>query len=471
VRAALLVTLLLGCGPTLKTAQELAERHELQPEAPIKAEASVVTSASLSTVWSIFSDVAGWPSWIEEAKDARIEGAFAAGTAFSYGSGARHQLRLAAVEPKTFVSFYGTLSGYVGITLWTFEALEPSGTRLTVRESNDGFLISLFYSQARLQQHLGQWVQALKAVAERAATPVLELMKAEEQAYSPLVATSWVKQWMRAVASLPGQGARVLYRTEDKKQAFTEEAAAKLPDGVRLKLQKRDADDDFYYGRITEPLGYARAFEVLARKAAFEPEGKRVLDFGYGNIGQLEGLVAVGARVGGIEVDPLLPLLYEKANRPALRLFHGYFPQDAALTRDVGQGWDLFISKNTLKRGYVHPPAPDAPQLPLDDDAFLAAVFNLLTPGGLFYIYNISPAPAPQGKPFMAWSDGRSPFTRELLERHGFEVLALDEDDTAAVRAMGKAFGWDRPEVNQPPTDLEHDLFAHYTLVRKVAAR
>ena len=45
--------------------------------------------------------------------------------------------------------------------------------------------------------------------------------------------------------------------------------------------------------------------------------------------------------------------------------------------------------------------------------------------------------------------------------RFGFLV------DTPAIRAMAKAFGWDQPDGDEPGTDLEHDLFAHYTLLQK----
>jgi hypothetical protein len=32
---------------------------------------------------------------------------------------------------------------------------------------------------------------------------------------------------------------------------------------------------------------------------------------------------------------------------------------------------------------------------------------------------------------------------------------------------MGKAFGWEKPQGDEPGVDLEHDLFAHFTLAQK----
>jgi len=101
--------------------------------------------------------------------------------------------------------------------------------------------------------------------------------------------------------------------------------------------------------------------------------------------------------------------------------------------------------------------------LGVDDETFVKAMFAVLEPGGLAMIYNLHPPQAPEDQPYIPWADGRSPFTRELYETVGFEVLTFDVDDSAAARAMGKAFGWDAQ------MDLEKDLFATYTLLRKLS--
>ena len=101
----------------------------------------------------------------------------------------------------------------------------------------------------------------------------------------------------------------------------------------------------------------------------------------------------------------------------------------------------------------------------------MSTVFGLLKPGGYFYIYNVTPAPTPADKPFVPWSDGHSPFARTTYEKVGFEVIAFDVNDSPAIRAMGKAFGWNQPWGDEPGTDLEKDLFATWTLVRKPLAK
>jgi hypothetical protein len=80
-------------------------------------------------------------------------------------------------------------------------------------------------------------------------------------------------------------------------------------------------------------------------------------------------------------------------------------------------------------------------------------------------IYNICPAPTPPDKPFVPWSDGRSPFTREQWKQAGFEVVLFDRDDTAILRTFARALGWaDDPDE---PWDIEHDLSVLYTLTRR----
>jgi hypothetical protein len=147
---------------------------------------------------------------------------------------------------------------------------------------------------------------------------------------------------------------------------------------------------------------------------------------------------------------------------------HGRFPTDAALVQDLGGGYDLFLSKNTLKRGYVHPekPVPDRQRIDLgvSDEEYLRAVNRLLKRGGYFLIYNLAPAPAPPDKPYIPWADGRSPFSEAALRATGFEVIAFDRDDSPPARAMGHALGWD---AGEQPMDLQKDLFATYTMARK----
>jgi hypothetical protein len=282
---------------------------------------------------------------------------------------------------------------------------------------------------------------------------------------------AWVREFLHAAQALPSIGRRVFFHDAEKTRYFTAAEADKLPAPERARLVRREVDDEIYYARITDPLGYLRPMEILAQ-AGFTPRGRRLLDFGYGNIGQLKMLAALGADARGIEVDPLLPKLYAGDVGPdphggRVMVYHGYFPTDRALVTAVGDGYDLFISKNTLKRGYVHPqtPQPKKGVIDLGPDAdLLALVHGKLKPGGLFFIYNFGPAPAPPGKPYIPMADIACPFSRAALEQAGFEVLAYDVDDIVEGRAVARLLEWDRgPDA----MDLERGLGARYTLARR----
>jgi uncharacterized protein YndB with AHSA1/START domain len=158
---------LAGCGPSLVALRGWAEQAQLQPDAPVHAESRVVVDAPIELVWHIFTGVAAWPRWNRDAPAAKLDGALAVGTQLSYGSGARHHLTIARVDPPTRFVFYGTLSGYKGITIWDFQAIGPTSTAVLVRESTDGPGIRLFYGDKQLARHLASWTERLKAEAER----------------------------------------------------------------------------------------------------------------------------------------------------------------------------------------------------------------------------------------------------------------------------------------------------------------
>ncbi|HEY2746140.1 MAG TPA: hypothetical protein VGL86_16000 [Polyangia bacterium] len=304
----------------------------------------------------------------------------------------------------------------------------------------------------RMAASCTNWIAlALVSAIGCAAPHGVRAIRAEAASLRPLVRTALAQRYVDAAARLPTVATRTV-----------------VVDG-----KARVVDEEYYYTtRYGTPLAYARPLELLARAGFDDVAGRRIVDFGYGGIGQLLTLASLGADVTGVDVDPLLRAIYAdrdgRFGAGALRTVDGRWPADAPVRDAVGGGYDLFVSKNVLKRGYIHPsqPVDDKKMIKLgvDDEGFLRAVFALLKPGGRMLIYNLAPAPAPKGKPYIPWADGRSPFARELFEHVGFRVVAFEVDDTAAARAMAHALGWDR---GADAMDLSRDLFAQYTLVER----
>lgn len=310
-------------------------------------------------------------------------------------------------------------------------------------------------------------------------TAVAEL-RAEAQRMKPLVQSKLARDFLDATAGLPHIAPRAVLFDSSRTHYYWESEADALSDSAHARLITRTLDESFYYNtRYGSPLAYVRALDLLAGAGLGDVVGRRIADFGYGTIGQLRLLASLGARMTGIEVDPLLnkvyslpgdqgPVLGAGGREGSVTLVHGNFPADPAVTAKTGAGFRLFLSKNTLKNGYLHPAQPVNPRmlvhLGVDDSVFVRELARVVEPGGFVMIYNLCPAPAPEGKPYIPWADGRCPFPRAMWEAAGFRVIEFDRDDTPFARRMGMALGWDQ---GPSPMDLEHDLFATWTLATR----
>jgi SAM-dependent methyltransferase len=308
----------------------------------------------------------------------------------------------------------------------------------------------------------------------------VEFLRHEAAALQPLVQSKLARSVLGAAADLPAVSPRTLFVDEAERKYFTAATAAALAPQARGRLSRFPVDETFYYTtKYGSPLAYVRPFDLLGKSGLDTVAGYRVLDFGYGTIGHLRLLATLGADITGVDVDPLLTALYSqpedqgpvkfgRGQTGRVRLIEGRFPADQAVTKAVGKGFDLIISKNTLKKGYVHPERPVEKRrllnLDVDDESFVRALHAALKPGGWVMIYNITPAPSPPDQPYKNWADGRCPFPRPVWEAAGFDVVAFDRDDTPAIRQIAAALGWDKGDS---PIDLKTDLFAQYSLMRK----
>jgi hypothetical protein len=308
----------------------------------------------------------------------------------------------------------------------------------------------------------------------------IALLRLEAQALEPLVESQAARSLLKATAELPAIPPRTLYVDEAKRTYFTEAQKKSLDESAQSRLTKFPVDESFYYNtKYGSPLAYARPLDLLGRAGVTDVARLKILDFGYGTIGHLRLMASLGTDVSGVDIDPLFPALYSNPEDhgiitsrlgPAgrLRLINGRFPADESIRTAVGTGYDVILSKNTLKNGFVHPERPVDKRrllnLDVDDATFVRSFHAALKPGGWVMIYNICPAPSRPDQPYKHWADGRCPFPRKVWESAGFEVIAFDQDDSEAIRAVAHALSWDRGD---DAMDLKADLFAHYSLMRK----
>jgi SAM-dependent methyltransferase len=319
------------------------------------------------------------------------------------------------------------------------------------------------------------------ATADEPKNTVAQIRK-DAAALLPTVKHAITREFLQATAELPEVKPRTLLRDPQTKKLYSQADAAKLDETARKALTPIPLDESFYYNtRYGSPLAYARPLEILGQAGVKTVSGRKILDFGYGTVGHLRLLARCGAQAVGVDVDPVLAALYsdpadqgaipsKSGKSGSIRLIDGRFPAEPTVTKAVGEGYDIILSKNTLKNGYLHPAEPVDKRmlvdLGVDEATFLRALHTALKPGGKVLIYNLSPAPSKPGEPYKPWADGRTPFSIAQWEAAGFKVLAFDQTDDVAARKMGLLLGWDN---GAGMANLENDLFSHYTLVEKPA--
>jgi len=311
---------------------------------------------------------------------------------------------------------------------------------------------------------------------------IVQQLREEADALRPWVRTDLAREFLVATNRMSVPTPRKLYRDQDRTHYYDDSLATALPSAQRESLEEVEAGPDRYYlTKYGSPLAYVRVVDLLAGKGLGTLAGKKVLDFGYGTIGHLELMAYLGAETVGVDVDPFLTALYSHPGDRGVRknegwpdgritLVEGQWPSTDEVRAEVGGGFDVFISKNTLKRGYIHPARETDPKrlvhLGVDDATYVKRLYEALKPGGLAIIYNLSPAQSPPDKPYIPWADGECPFPRDLLEKTGFEILEYDLADDKPAREMAHLLGWDAQGM-----DLETSLFAHATILRRPAAK
>ena len=355
-------------------------------------------------------------------------------------------------------------------------------------------LIALFFLLAGCSTTAGNRTSAPRpttsaggAAIDPSLSPAVKKLVSEANALAPLARSDLSRRFLAATDSLPAIAPRLVFQDPQTREYFSPAEAAALTDARRSKLLKTELDEfRYYYSKYGSPLAYMRVLDLAAENGIDDVAKKRVMDFGYGSIGQLRLLASLGARVTGIDPDSYLDALYSESRDQGsvalagrllwlgggdITLVHGNYPKDPAMVARVGQGYDLIISKNTLKRGYLKPERKVEKRLLVElgvsDEVFLKTLSTALNPGGKLIIYNLYPKPAAAHEAYKPWADGRSPFSRRQFEKAGLRVLALDSPDHERAREIGRALKWDRNDKGEVIDDLDTNLFASYTILEK----
>lgn len=323
----------------------------------------------------------------------------------------------------------------------------------------------------------------LASAQDSPAPSARETIRAEAQALRPLAESDLGRAFLDASMELPPMTPRKVWFDRKRRSALAPEEYAALPDSSKPGYEEMDVTEDWYYRLYSSPLAYLRALDFAAAAGMQSVDGARIADFGFGNMGQVRALAALGAHVTGIEIGGMLDAMYrlpdDRGPFPRaqsagggdpghVQLVFGQFPTTDAIVREVGDGYDLFMSKNTLKLGYIHPERETNPRnlvhLGVDDSTYVARVHDALRPGGLFLIYNLYGRQAPPAEPYKPWATGECPFDRGLMERAGFEIVKWNADDSGKAREMGRALGWN---ANMADSTFVNEFNAMVTVARR----
>ena len=325
-------------------------------------------------------------------------------------------------------------------------------------------------------------IASISSAQDKSSEPTtLETIYAEASAHSPHVGSGVAKRFLKSANDLPViDPPRTIYVNPETREAITANEYEELDEESRGAFEAKEINEKTYYlTRYGTPIAYARALDFVAPYLGDSVDEKMIFDFGHGGFGHLRMLASIGAHARGVDISDVLhtaftdefgetPRSHEAAGvgkNGSAEVYLGSFPSDEKIVEQAGVGYDLFMSKNTLKLGYIHPEREVDPRLTIDlgatDKEFLGAVHRMLNEGGLFLIYNLYPKPSGPDEPYRPWADGRCPFTEEACEEAGFEVVVYNRDDTAKAHEMARSFGWDERLT------LETDVLGMVTLLRK----
>jgi hypothetical protein len=142
---------------------------EINRQAPACAAAQTYIEAPVALVWSIQTDLEGWPDWNPDVGSMDLRGPISPGTEFRWKAGGLPIVsKFEEVDRPQRIVWTGRTLGIRAIHVWRFEE-RASGVAVQTEESFDGPVARLFARTMRrtLATSLEKWLAALKAECER----------------------------------------------------------------------------------------------------------------------------------------------------------------------------------------------------------------------------------------------------------------------------------------------------------------
>jgi hypothetical protein len=146
----------------------LAKKEEINKKATIVEEQEMLIYAPIEKVWESLADIGEWPEWYTGVAIRKPPRKVEEGQRFYWKrDDLRIKSRLAKVEKPNSLTWTGSVFWIKAVHVWKLEKLEKNKTKVMVKESMQGFLISQFMTKDRLHKSLNLWLNLLKIRAEK----------------------------------------------------------------------------------------------------------------------------------------------------------------------------------------------------------------------------------------------------------------------------------------------------------------
>jgi hypothetical protein len=155
--------ILASCGPKAEYLEEIAQMGNIQKNAAIKADTTVLIQAPLQMIWIRILKVDDWPGWYKGISAAEAPEEYKAGAAFSWTeNGTSFDSKIVVLQPGKMLSWIDRSFGTKGIMVWRLEYVDAGHTIITLRRSIDGPLAGFFFSEPEEKEFLGNWIKSLQ---------------------------------------------------------------------------------------------------------------------------------------------------------------------------------------------------------------------------------------------------------------------------------------------------------------------
>ncbi|MDD2795476.1 SRPBCC domain-containing protein [Acidocella sp.] len=162
-----LLLCLSACGPADLRQSRLAAQGKTDTSAPLQTTQQISINAPADKIWALLANPQAWPSWNSITPQTSAPSILQPGSLFSYNAdGMSIHAAVREFIPSQALAWTGDVLNFHAIQTWTLTPQPGGVTLVSTSESVSGFLIGLFFSQARLESDDRTWLKNLKAAAE-----------------------------------------------------------------------------------------------------------------------------------------------------------------------------------------------------------------------------------------------------------------------------------------------------------------